>query len=126
MACEPLAHAALTVKFMPRKWKMVICGGAQEANHMSMASFDALSAFSISFDVVPNPNNGQMSLHFESLTGLVDIKVYDMRGTLIDSFQTYDGTGTYAYTMKNRTDGIYYFVATCKEGTATKKVVIHP
>ena len=30
--------------------EMVICGGAQEANHMSMASFDALSAFSIRHD----------------------------------------------------------------------------
>ena len=80
------------------------------------------------FDVVPNPNNGQMSLSFESLLGLVDIKVYNMRGTLVDSFQIYndDGTGTYSYTMKNRTDGIYYFVATSKEGTVTKKVVIQP
>lgn len=30
--------------------EMVICGGAQETNHYSMASFDALSAFSIRMD----------------------------------------------------------------------------
>lgn len=30
--------------------EMVLCGGAQETNHMSMASFDALSAFSIRMD----------------------------------------------------------------------------
>ena len=80
------------------------------------------------FDVVPNPNNGQMNLHLESLTGVVDIKVYDMRGMLIDSFQTYNanGNGIYTYTMKKQTGGIYYFVATCKEGTVTKKVVIQP
>ncbi len=80
------------------------------------------------FDVVPNPNNGQMNLHLESLTGVVDIKVYDMRGMLIDSFQTYNanGNGIYTYTMKKQTAGIYYFVATCKEGTVTKKVVIQP
>ena len=29
---------------------MVLCGGAQETNHMSMASFDALSAFSVRHD----------------------------------------------------------------------------
>ena len=29
---------------------MVLCGGAQETNHMSMASFDALSAFSVRMD----------------------------------------------------------------------------
>ena len=81
----------------------------------------------VHFDVVPNPNNGEMNLHLESLSGPINIKVYDMRGMLIDSFETYnDGTGIYAYTMKKRTDGIYYFVATCKEGTVTKKVVIQP
>ena len=33
---------------------------------------------------------------------------------------------TYAYTyqMKNRVDGIYFIVATGKEGTVAKKVVI--
>ena len=69
-----------------------------------------------------------MNLHLESLTGVVDIKVYDMRGMLIDSFQTYNanGNGIYTYTMKKQTGGIYYFVATCKEGTVTKKVVIQP
>jgi len=30
--------------------QMVLCGGAQETNHISMASFDALSAFSIRHD----------------------------------------------------------------------------
>lgn len=29
---------------------MVLCGGAQETNHLSMASFDALSAFSVRMD----------------------------------------------------------------------------
>ena len=30
--------------------QMVLCGGAQETNHMSMASFDALAAFSVRHD----------------------------------------------------------------------------
>ena len=86
------------------------------------------SSGTVKFNVMPNPNNGQMSLYIESLPGLINIKVYDMRGTLIDSFDAHNenGSGTYAYTMKKRTDGIYYFVATCKEGTVTKKVVIQP
>ena len=78
------------------------------------------------FDVIPNPNNGQMQLNFEYLTGKVNIKVYDMRGTLIDSFDTYNSNGpsSHLYTMKNNVDGIYFFVATSKEGTVAKKVVI--
>ena len=79
----------------------------------------------IDFDVIPNPNNGKMQLNLEHLTGKVDIKVYDMRGTLIDQFETYNnGSGTFDYNMKAKSDGIYFFVATNKEGTIAKKVII--
>lgn len=80
----------------------------------------------VNFNVVPNPNNGQMQLHFEPLNGKANVKVYDMRGTLIDSFETYNSSGrfTYPYDMKNITNGIYFFVVTTKEGTVAKKVVI--
>ena len=78
------------------------------------------------FSVVPNPNNGQMTLNFDNLTGKINVKVYDMKGALIDDFQTYNNAGpsTYTYQMRNRADGIYYFVATGKEGTIAKKVII--
>ena len=87
---------------------------------------DALAgSTAIDFDVIPNPNNGKMHLNLERLTGKVDIKVYDMRGTLIDQFETYNnGSGTFDYNMKTKSDGIYFFVATNKEGTIAKKVVI--
>ncbi len=78
------------------------------------------------FEVVPNPNNGQMQLRFEYLSGKANIKVYDSRGMLIDSFETYhsDGQFTYPYDMKTTANGIYFFVVTNKEGTIAKKVVI--
>ena len=78
------------------------------------------------FYVVPNPNKGQMTLNFEHLTGKVNIKVYDMRGALIDQFETYNGVGpsTYQYQMKSKVDGIYFIVATSKDGTIAKKVII--
>ena len=78
------------------------------------------------FDVIPNPNNGQMTLNFEYLTGKTNVKVYDMRGTLIDQFETYNSNGpsSHIYQMKNPVDGIYFFVATGKEGTIAKKVII--
>ena len=85
-----------------------------------------IPASALKFDVVPNPNNGQMQLNFEYLTGKVEVRVYDMRGTLIDEFDTYNGNGpsSYDYNMKAISDGIYFFVATSKEGTVAKKVVI--
>ena len=86
---------------------------------------DELSTGSAAFDVIPNPNNGQMQLNLERLTGKIDIKVYDMKGTLIDQFEAHNsGSGTYDYNMKGKADGIYFFVATSKEGTIAKKVVI--
>ena len=86
---------------------------------------DELSTGSAAFDVIPNPNKGQMQLNLERLTGKIDIKVYDMKGTLIDQFEAHNsGSGTYDYNMKGKADGIYFFVATSKEGTVARKVVV--
>ena len=78
------------------------------------------------FSVVPNPNNGMMTIHFENLTGKIDLKVYDMTGNLIDHLDTYSigGPEKLQYNMKHCAEGIYFFVATGKEGTVAKKVVI--
>ena len=78
------------------------------------------------FDVIPNPNNGTMKLNFEYLTGKIGVRVYDMKGTLIDQFETFNSNGpnSYDYNMRTKSDGIYFFVATGKEGTVAKKVVI--
>jgi hypothetical protein len=78
------------------------------------------------FSVVPNPNNGMMSINFENLTGKIDLKVYDMTGNLIDHLNTYSigGPEKLQYNMKHSAEGVYFFVATGKEGTVAKKVVI--
>lgn len=78
------------------------------------------------FNVIPNPNNGTMKLNFENLTGKIDLKIYDMRGVLIDQLSTYSigGPETMLYDMKHQAEGIYFFVATGKEGSVAKKVVI--
>jgi len=86
---------------------------------------DGPSSGTGTFSVVPNPNNGHMTLYFENLSGKVDMKVYDMRGVLIDHFEAADGfDNTYEYDMKHDERGIYFFVATSKEGTLARKVVI--
>ena len=67
-----------------------------------------------------------MTLDFEGLTGKIDIKVYDMKGNLIDNIQTYIDLGikSLPYDINGRADGIYFFVATGREGTVARKVVI--
>ena len=78
------------------------------------------------FNVIPNPNNGEMDLHLEQLTGKVSIKVYDMQGALVDVIETYNDLDakTLHYAMEHTSSGIYFFVATAKEGTIAKKVII--
>ena len=102
-----------------RYWFVCSFYGIEEGD--SSTSSDA-----VKFDVVPNPNNGMMQLHFENLNGKANIKVYDSRGMLLDSFETYNSYGplSYPYDMKAAKNGIYFFVVTNKEGTTAKKVVI--
>ena len=78
------------------------------------------------FEVVPNPNNGQMDLIFEHFEGRTDIKVYDMKGAMIDHFQTYNNHdyNTLRYSLQQIDNGIYFFVVSSKEGILTKKVII--
>ncbi len=76
--------------------------------------------------IVPNPNNGRMRINFERMEGRVKVKVFDMRGTPIDTFETTVGPkGTsYDYDMKPFAEGIYFFVISDSRNTVTRKVVI--
>jgi ribosomal protein S6 len=67
-----------------------------------------------------------MELRFEHLTGKIEVKVYDMRGSLIDQFETFNDleNKTLQYDLKPSNSGIYFFVATGKEGSAARKVVV--
>ena len=91
----------------------------------SFFDIDEQDAARCAFDVIPNPNNGTMELRFENMEGKVEVKVYDMMGTLVDSFVTYNGKEPKAmqYNLNGRR-GIYFLVANGKEGTMAKKVVI--
>jgi hypothetical protein len=79
------------------------------------------------FEVIPNPNNGQMRLNFESLIGKIDIKVFDSQGALVDQFQVDSETDSYSlpYECKSKVEGLYFFVATCKNIVLTKKVIFY-
>jgi hypothetical protein len=78
------------------------------------------------FSVTPNPNNGQMNLNFENLTGRINLKVYDMRGNLIDELQIINEADSYSmpYQCKTPHEGLYMFVVSNKNAVLTKKVVL--
>lgn len=102
-----------------RYWLVSSFFGIDEVDPMSgSVNFD--------FNVIPNPNNGQMTLNIEHLTGKIDVKIYDMHGMMIDHFQTFNSLDKYAYPyiMEPFAKGLYLFVISGKEGSITKKVVI--
>ena len=67
-----------------------------------------------------------MELCFDYFEGKTDVKVYDMRGTLVDHFETYNGpdASSFRYTIKPVDNGIYFFVVSGKNGISTKKVIL--
>ena len=124
-----LSQVEDTVWLTARAFNRCSPGNGVERRYWLVCSFygiDEQEANLADFSVVPNPNNGQMTLNFEHLTGKVNVKVYDMQGALIDDFEAYNGqpAGSYTYSMKDKADGIYFFVASGREGTKAKKVVI--
>ena len=82
------------------------------------------SATAATFEVTPNPNNGEMTLHFSQFTQKADVRVYDMRGVLIDHF--YADETTISYHCPSQVQGMYLFVVTNKDGIISKKVIIQP
>ena len=77
-------------------------------------------------NIVPNPNNGQMEIRLERLTGKHVVKVFDMTGVKIDQFEINDHSEnqTLQYDLQGHASGAYFFVVTGREGTVTKKVVV--
>ena len=82
-------------------------------------------ASTANFEVLPNPNNGQMTLQFEHLTGRIDVKIYDMKGVLVDNIETHNEgeTNSMQYNFRGNC-GVYFIVVTGKEGVVAKKVIV--
>lgn len=77
------------------------------------------------FNILPNPNQGEMILLFENYTGKATLKIVDMRGNIIDSQSLHIDAGTRRpYTLRKYANGIYYFVLSLSNEVITKKVVV--
>ena len=102
------------------------CGSDTSFMYLKSSFFDVdENSYMAEVNVIPNPNKGQMRLHFGHLNGRVGVKVYDASGSLADSFETHiDGeSGTMDYALNVR-KGLYLFVINGEEGVVVKKVII--
>ncbi len=104
------------------------CGTEERKFYLksSFLSIDDNEGSAAKVSIVPNPNNGQMHISFEDMEGPTIVKVLDMTGHQIDSFEANVGTKRhiYDYTMKQHAKGIYLFVIANNDKVFTKKVVI--
>ena len=79
------------------------------------------------FEVFPNPTNGQLTLCFGEVDGLVEILVYNDLGQKIDGFSADAGLcREKAYVMPGLGNGLYYFVMKHGGTTVTRKVMLEP
>lgn len=77
-------------------------------------------------DIYPNPNDGSMTLSFDYMVGEVEVKVYNINGTLVDRFTVHNGFNhqTHRYQTENLSGGVYFFNLAGKDVSITKKVII--
>lgn len=83
------------------------------------------SSIAFNFDIVPNPNNGQMDIITTKIDGPVEVKVYNMSSLLIHEFVlSAHPESHYSYTLSDYPSGIYLMALNYKGGIVTKKFVI--
>lgn len=76
---------------------------------------------STTFEIYPNPNNGEFSLYLTSITDEVEIEINDLNGRNVFS-QGYQNTQTIQINLKEKT-GIYFVTLKNKTGIRTHKLV---
>ena len=92
----------------------------------SFYGIEETDAYPAAVSVIPNPNNGQMELRFENMEGRINVKVCNVSGALVDSFEVQATQAPYShsYAMKRLSNGVYFFTFSDGKRTVTKKVVI--
>ena len=92
----------------------------------SFLDIDEYGQAKANVSIAPNPNNGLMHIRLENMEGHTAVRVFDMTGTQIDAFETYDNASLYSYdyAMKHNAQGIYYFIFSNDDRQITRKVVI--
>lgn len=91
-------------------------------------SFQGVSetATDLRAEIFPNPNDGEMTLALENMTGTARVFVFDLTGTLVDQFEVLNLSErqTHRYHASHLPPGAYFFRISSPEGTLTKKVMI--
>lgn len=79
----------------------------------------------VRFTISPNPSDGQLTLHFDGLTGRTEINVYKSSGQRVDTFVVdTDATKVVDYSMPEGSNGFYFIVLKNEGQNIVSKVSI--
>jgi len=94
-----------------------------KSSFLGIEEQDAIQPY---FDIVPNPNNGKMNILYDRLTTGANVKVYDMKGLLVDHFELpyQKSSNTFTYDLRTKNSGLYLFVFDYQGQTIIKKVIV--
>ena len=77
------------------------------------------------FEIIPNPNNGEMSILTSNIEGMMEVRVYNMTGILIDQFLlSATPNSPHRYNLSNYPNGIYLMVVGYQGAVTSKKFII--
>ncbi len=122
--CTLYIHSFLLEPVMLHAWAINRCDTVHEEFFVQTSYYGLEeSAEEHGFAVYPNPSDGQLTLQFDEMFGLVEVKVYNSLGQLVDKFSA-DASlcQKMAYVMPDKSNGLYYFVMNAKGKTVMRKV----
>lgn len=107
-------------------WAVNRCDSIHEEFFIQTSYYDVDEHLpDVSFEVLPNPTNGEVALQFGDLQGRVEVQLYNGMGQKLDSFFLEAiGNQPQSFDMRSFPDGIYLLVAKHKGKIWAKKVVL--
>lgn len=98
--------------------KFVINQGPEEPSSIENTLESQISIF-------PNPATENLSIQFESLTGMTNVELYNVQGALISNKSNADmSSGSIALNVAEIPSGVYFIKMQIEDTVVTKKVVI--
>ena len=107
-------------------WAVNRCDTVHEEFFIQTSYYDVEeTAESSGFVVAPNPTNGNVTLYFGELNGMVEVLVYNSLGQKMDAFSVdVNLCHEKDYVMPNLNNGLYFFVLNCNGARVTRRVVL--
>lgn len=78
----------------------------------------------VSFDVFPNPSDGEIVLELEQDSNLKSIRVLNNTGQVVKTINSTRNTNAVVLHLEDLSKGIYFIVVQVDEGTGVKKIII--